>query len=242
MRNMEDWVKVRAVDCSLPSDFPAKQYDKVHSCADKYRETHSNEWNEYIIGWLGVARRYRALVEYDEEFTESIGVSSVAPPGEERYRQERAYFGFCASAVSMFECFFFSAYCIGSILKPDVFPMSEPGDLRGVNPILVSQKYAEQFSRYKIQKVMRLLITDCKFADIKNRRDVLSHRGSMGRNFALGRDGLSATMPRNVKDLPDQWDRETLIDVNTTASLRQWISDELEGLVDAAALFCKARL
>jgi len=187
------------------------------------------------MGWNGVAYRYRALVEYDEEFTESISVS-VSPPGEERYWQERAYFGFFTSALSVFECYFYSAYCIGSILEPNVFRMSQANHLRRY-PKDVSKRYSAVFTNDPLSDRMASLILHDKFTEIDDRRNVLSHRGSIRRAF-----GLSATMPRNVTELPDQWDQGVSIDVNTTASLRQWISDELEGLVDAAALFCKAKL
>jgi len=62
-----------------------------------------------------MAYRYRALAEYDEEFTASVMVST-SPAPEERYRQGKTLFWFFVNAVSVIECFFYSANCIASIL------------------------------------------------------------------------------------------------------------------------------
>jgi hypothetical protein len=233
--------KLSTVGFAAPHDFPATPYNLVHSCVTKYKDTHPRQWHSYGLGWNGLAYRYRAMVEYDRAFTQSIR-DSVSPPPEDRYQQGKDLFGFFMNAVSVFECFFYSAYCIASILESKRFPISEPQDLK-FYPDDVVKKFVTAFTDDRLSKDMSQCIGNPVYTDMKVMRDVLAHRGSPPRRFYAGgeRNGL-ATMPDNVKGLPDTWQFERPVDAGTTASYHGWISQELGFLMEAAVEFCKQRL
>lgn len=52
------------------------------------------------------------------------------PPLNQRYPQEMALFAFASAALSSLECCAFAAYCLGALVKPDVFPVTVERDLR----------------------------------------------------------------------------------------------------------------
>jgi len=233
--------KLTTVGFTMPPEFPAEAYDEVHSRLVKYKETHPIQWESFGLGWNGLAYRYRALVEYDEEFTASIMVSN-SPPPEERYRQGKALFGFFVNAVSVTECFFYSANCMASILKPYIFPLSKSEDLRMRSNKLVS-RFANQFPNDRLSNDMRRCIGDPVYKKTKDIRDVLTHRGALPRKFYVGgdRDGL-ATMPNNVKAPVNQWQFDFAVDTGTTASRREWLSRILKDLIESANEFCNREL
>jgi len=88
----------------------------------------STEVVRFGMEWISLP--LRALVDYGEEFTTSVKASN-SPPPEERYKQEKALFGFFVNAASAIECFFYSAYCMASILNPDTFRVSKSHPLIG---------------------------------------------------------------------------------------------------------------
>lgn len=91
----------------------------------------------------GIAYRYRTMSEYDEQFTLSTTKFGKSPLDDERYNQEKALFGFLIDATSTTECFFYSTYCVASILKPSEFPISDGKTLKRLYP----QEVAQEFQR-----------------------------------------------------------------------------------------------
>lgn len=225
----------------MPPWFPTETYNKVHSCLVKYKDTHPAQWRSFGLGWNGIAYRYRALVEYDEQFTTSVKISN-SPPHEERYKQEKALFGFFVNTVSAIECFFYSAYCMASILKPDVFPLSKSKDLK-FYPQHVASKFKVTFSEDCLSIKMEQCLNESTYKGMRDMRDVLTHRGMPPRAFYRGgdRNGM-ATMPANIKEPSDQWQFDLPVNAQTTVSRRQWLCDALKGLISAADDFCNRRL
>lgn len=233
--------KLTSVGFMALSDFPEEAYNEVHSCLNKYKDTHRVQWELFSLGWNGLAYRYRALAEYDEQFTTSVKVS-ISPPPEERYKQGKAFFGFFVNAISVIECFFFSTYCMASILKPDVFPVSKAEDLR-FNPEAVDSDFSTNFPEDPLAREMSRCLKESTYKKMKDIRNVLTHRGMPPRKFYAGgeRDGM-ATMPTNLPAPSDQWQFDLPLDAQTTASRHQWLSHTLEDLIAAADDFCKRRL
>lgn len=233
--------KLTSLGFTMPPDFPVKAHNKVHSCLGKHRETHPVEWISSSLGWNGVAYRYRALAEYDEEFTASAMVST-SPAPEERYRQGKTLFGFFVNAISVIECFFYSANCMASILKPNIFPLSKSEELI-IYPEKVEQRFAAEFPNDRLSNDMSRCIKDPIYRRMKAIRDVLTHRGTPPRKFYVGgdRNGLT-TMPDNIKAPSDQWQFDFLVDAHTTASCREWLSLTLKGLIEAVDDFCNQKI
>jgi hypothetical protein len=225
----------------VPPDFPSEAYERIYGLLVKYKDINPIQWQSFGLGWNGLAYRYRAMAEYDEQYTSAIKAFGNSPPFEERYKQGKALFGFFVSAVSTIECFFYSAYWVGAILKPRKFPSkSEALKLSAVN---IAKKFEADFPEDSLSKQMIRCVHEPTYTEMKNVRDVLSHRGMLPRRFYRGgeRNGM-ATMPTNPKDLSNQWQYDLSIDERTTATRRQWLSVELRGLTSAANNFCKQKL
>ena len=234
--------KLTSVGFIPPPDFPAEAHNKVHQCLNKYKDTHGVQWSLFSLGWNGLAYRYRAMVEYDEQFTTSVKEFGNSPPFEERYKQGKALFSFFVNAVSIIDCFFFSAYCIASILKPDEFPLSKSKDLK-FYPEDVKRDFATRFPKDNLSIALGLCLDESTYKEINSIRNVLTHRGMPPRRFYRGgeRNGM-ATMPTNLPAPSDQWQFDLPVDAQTTASRRQWLSNTLKGLMDSADDFCTHQL
>jgi hypothetical protein len=234
--------KLTTVGFIPPSDFPTGAHDKVHSCLVKYKDTHPAQWRSFGLGWNGVVYRYRAMAEYDEQFTTSIKNYGNSPPSEERYKQGNTLFGFFVCAVSAIECFFYSTYWMGVILKPNEFP-SDSRNLKHLYAETIAEKFNANFHGDALTEQMKRCVDDPMYTDMKDIRDVLSHRGMLPRTFYRGgeRDGM-ATMPTNPKDSSDQWQYDFPVDVQTTTSRRQWLCNILKGLIDSTVDFCTRQL
>lgn len=233
--------KLSTVGFDPPSDFPVEKYNKVHACLNKYKETDGVQWALFGLGWNGLAYRYRAMDEYDNQFTTSIKKFGNSPPPEERYNQGKTLFGFFVNAISVFECFFFAIYFIASILKPKQFPLSR--DEIKFYPSDVIKGYIANFGGSSLSDLMKQCLKQSTYWEINNIRRVLLHRGMPPRSFYKGgeHNGL-ATMPTNPDAPSDQWQFEFQIDTNTTSSYRQWISNTINELVMAASDFCDRNL
>ena len=234
--------KLTTVGFEPPPDFPTEGYNKVHLRLNKYKDTHNVQWGLFGLGWNGLAYRYRAMAEYDEEFTNSVKISGNSPPPDERYKQGKAFFGFFTNAVSVIECFVFSIYCIASILKPSVFPVSQSSDLE-FTPREFTKTFDANFQNDSLSATMQQCLNDSTYWKMKDIRRVLIHRGMPPRKFYRGgeRDGM-ATMPTNLPAPSDQWRFDFSVDENTTAMFRKWLGDTLKGLIDSANDFCVSKL
>ena len=231
--------KLTSIGFAMPLDFPSEAYEKTSGILVKYKDTHPTQWVSFGLGWRGLKNRYRAMVEYNEEFTQSIKKHGNSPPFEERYKQEKALFGFFVSAISTIECFFYSTYLVGAILKPDRFT-SDFESLKYLYPQNVMEKFVANFHGEALTGKMKECVDDHMYIGMRDMRDVLSHRGELPRSFYRGgeRNGM-ATMPTNPKDTSDLWRYDFSIDENTTATYHQWLYETLKGLTSAAADFCE---
>jgi hypothetical protein len=234
--------KLNTVGFTPPPDFPVEAYNKVHQYLNKYKDTHKVQWSLFSSGWNGLAYRYRAMAEYDERFTTSVKEFGNSPPPEERYEQGKALFGFFTNAVSVIDCFFFSIYCIASILQPNVFPVSQSGDLE-FTPTDFARRFDTKFQNYSLSVATQQCLRDSTYWKINDIRRVLIHRGMPPRKFYQGgeRHGM-ATMPTNLPAPSDQWQFDFPVDEQTTKMFREWLSNTLVGLMDSADKFCAIKL
>ncbi len=236
------WKDLSNVGFKMPPDFPSDIYLQVNTDLAKFKATHEDQQSSFGMGWNGVAYRYRSSIDYDREFTNSVIKYSNSPPHEERYNQERYLFGFFVNAISTLECFFFSNYCIASILKPMEFPMIRARNLK-FYPSDVEENFNILFPSDSLSIKQTKCLKDPYFKKIKDMRDVLSHRGMPPRSFYRGgpRDGM-ATMPDNIRDLSTQWQFDFPIDQQTTSLPRAWLSTMLQELIEATVNFCNSNL
>lgn len=233
--------KLDSVGFTMPSDFPTNVYNNVHSHLSQHKDTHPTQWFTFSLGWNGLAYRYRAMAEYDKEFTISVK-ESASPLPEERYKQGKSLFGFTMNVISVTESLLFSAYCIGSILDPTVFPLAKTGHLR-FSPNIVKEKFARAFPNDPLTIQIEKLLNEATYKEMSDMRIVLFHRGTVPRKFYVGgeRSGI-ATMPINPSELSDQWQYDLQVNENMTSSRRQWLSAIVQNLVITVNDFCNRKL
>jgi len=234
--------KLTTVGFAPPPNFPAEGHNKVHLHLNKYKDTHNVQWGLFGLGWNGLAYRYRAVTEYDKEFTISVKKFGNSPPSEERYNQGKALFGFFVNAVSVIECFSFATFCMASILKPEEFPLSKSKELK-FYPKDVASKFADYFPTDNLTGKMNKCLNADTYKQMYDIRNVLTHRGMLPRKFYRGgdRNGM-ATMPINPEAPSNQWQFDFPVDEQTTKKFREWLSDTLKELVESSVDFCTRRL
>lgn len=224
-----------------PVDFPVEPYEKVHLCLTKYKDLNKAQWHLFALGWNGLAYRYRALAECDQAFTASIKLSA-SPIPEVRYEQGKSFFGFFTNSVSAVSSFFFSMYCVASILDVNNFPVTRPEDLN-VYPKDVEDRFQRYFGGETLQKNMTWCLKESMYWKLNDIHRVLMHRGMPPRRFHKGGDlHDKTTMPSNLPASSDKWKLDLPVDESSTNSHRQWLSNALDRLVSSAADFCGKRL
>jgi hypothetical protein len=225
----------------MPPTFNKTAHDAVNGRLSQYSQTHQKEWKSFASAWNGIAYRTRTAVDNDINFTNSISVSN-SPQPEERFKQEEALFNFFVCSLSALECFFYAAYCFASILKPTVFPISVPKDLK-CYPKDVAVKYAVEFAGDALTIEMEKCLSSPEYVAMVDLRNVLAHRGTIPRNVYRGgdQDG-TATMPSNPTELSTNWQYNLAIDGSTTRKYATWFIRELSSLLSSASQFCYAKL
>ena len=226
----------------MPGEFPFEAYNSVKVILNKYGESYKTQVTCFRQGWNGVARRYLSMAQYDNEFTDSIGRLQTH---KERHIQDKTIFGFFVNGVSVVDCFFYGVYWIASILKPDEFSGNEAKKLNYIYPESVKNKFKNdnEFKEELLTRNMEKYICENSFySNMKDMRDVLSHRGIFRYNFYLGGGEDKVTIAKNPKDLPEKWQNDLLIDINTTRMYHEQLSYMVKELVEANAEFCKRKL
>jgi len=233
--------RLNSAGISMPSTFNGSAHDAVNKHLSRYMRLRELQWKSFASGWNAVAYRARAAAEYDEEFTRSVALSG-SPEPEERFRQEQALFGFFVCALSSLECFFYSAYCIASIINDKAFPISTPENLR-FKPEDVANKFADEFEGETISLRLGGCVRSPIYAELREIRNVLAHRGSLPRAFSEGgeQDG-SVMMPSTPAALSTLWNYDFAVDMKTTSKRQQWVSRTLWHLLASAEQFCMSKL
>ena len=177
----------------------------------------------------------------DDTFTSSVRVNKM-PPIEERHIQEKALFKFFTSGCSSIECFYFSSYCIGSIVDSNKFPIVSPNDLR-IYPQDVADAFGDRFPQDTLCTKLTEIIKADEFKKLYNYRNFLSHRGALPRQSHLGgnRDGLTF-IPKNPSDLSDNWIHDFELNEATTRIPREWLENLLQNCIAELNAFTKEYL
>lgn len=213
-----------------PEDFNVSAYETVQSRVGPLQKAYPVAYEQYAGAWNAVRYRLRSCVEHDQAFVESIRRAGVAPETEERYFQERELYGFFTTGLSTIESFYYALYAIGAMVDPKNFSITTAQDLKGIKPRLTAEKFARHFSAESIVSELKRVLSDPVYDEWKTIRDILAHRASPGRSFCPG-DSLIAV-----------WKAGPFIDTQTTALKREWLAQNLKGLLKEADLFTANRL
>ncbi len=226
----------------MPDDFDVDLYDSICASITKRGQYHHRADSHFAYAWKAIAYRFRAMAECDEDFTDSFPKRLSLPIEErfaERYRQEKAVFGFFANGISSIECFFYAAYCFACIVNPNGFPLTDSQDLK-FTPLSAYKKFATHLRGDGLTSEMECCLRDPKYREAREMRDVLMHRGALPRTVRLesGQPDLVA-IPENPKDLSDDWRYKIELRADFTMTRRQWLSDTLAHLLARTSEYCR---
>lgn len=217
----------------LPSAFPDALFEAIATRVVQKMKNPSPELDNFGGAQNGVRYRLRACADYAAEFTESIRRVGAAPPGIERYQQERQLFGFFVSGAAVLDSFSFFLYFAAAQLQPTCFP-TQPRDITQIDVNSASGKFKNAFPGEMITSNLTNLVDDPNFKEWRKCRNILAHRAAPGRV-------IYASVGSNSVDLAADWRIDSFgkikIDVNLTPPRLEWLLKTLAGLVEAADQF-----
>jgi hypothetical protein len=215
-------------------NFPQKEYEAIHSIlSSKYAER--KEYEHFAGAWNAVAYRYKATVDHGQDFIELLKLHGTAPQPEKRYLQEKALFDHFSSCFSVFESTCYSFFAIGSIISPEYFAINDSTDQRKISPETTKKTFQKVFPDEQITKTLIESISDPEFENIRNTRNILTHRTSPGRKIYLniGKD----------ESPPTEWKLNNKpLDEFIVKSNEENMKRLLNNLLNAGEEFCKSHL
>jgi hypothetical protein len=219
----------------MPPEFPAVEFEHVYRRLQRRTKTHPDLFEHFSGAWNAISFRYLALVDEGDGFTRSIASPEGAASLHERYVQERHLFGFFSNCFAAFESYFYGMFAIGAIIHPADFPMSTPRDQQGISPNAVDKAYGKSFPQDPILAAFRSVFGDTDFRQLREVRNVLTHRTAPGRRIflSIGSD----------EDLPAIWKLNDIPLNSQTAQIRRSHSARiLKTLLGAVAIFAQSRI
>jgi hypothetical protein len=216
----------------ISEDFPYKPYSKVGATMATILETYPKEWSEFGGSWNSVAYRFKAFSDSDELFTFSVNKEGPTPPHPERYTQENSLFIFFVAGLSVIESLTYAMYMIGSIVKPQDFPITND-DIKNIYPELVRDKYNKNFKNDAITKILTKFLISQEYHEWKEIRNILIHRTTPGRNMTLG----------SSRDEGTYWQHDMLpINNQLTSQKRRYLSQNVSEMMIAIEQFTSNRI
>jgi hypothetical protein len=212
----------------MPDDFPLALLEDIYARVRDGHEWPEEPAAEYAVAVNGILYRFRACVEYDDELRASLQEHGSSPLIEERYRQERALFGFYSSGLSALECLFYGAWFLGALNDPTAFDADI--DRRDVTPKNVVKAFGRAVPGHPFTTALTGVNTSQELKTWRYVRNRLSHAGQPGRHFHAGGPLHEVAL----------WLDEPL-DSARTGDARRWLSDALTILLDAERAFVAER-
>ena len=163
--------------------------------------------------------------------------ASRTPPIDERARQERWLVEFFFNGLSTLECLHYGAYFLGAMAAPLKF--SSAVDRRRVTPKHVVAAYAAGYATTPLAATLGSVVTDPTYAEWRDIRHFLSHRGSAGRTAYQG----GADSGRVDWNLPITGvNTATILEPAELRSRREWLGSRVSDIATAALAFVTAEI
>ena len=218
----------------MPTEFPVAAYERIHAKVQPLRDASPAAMNEFAGAWNAISYRYVAFVECDEAFRNSLAAHGTAPPALERYNQERDLFGFFSNGFSTFESFFYAAFAMLCLLKPNDFQIGTPQQQRNVTGTNTVSAYRRAFTPNSIIEALETLLKDPTYVELREIRNILSHRSAPGRTIHVAFGDEPA---------PDQWKIANIVlNERTTFTRRQGVAVTLTKAITALLQFAEQQL
>jgi hypothetical protein len=230
------------IGLDLPAPFPVAAYDGLNQRVAAYTGAAGDAWPHWASSWNAVAHRYLAAFNYSRDFADSITTpGGDAPPPTVRFEQERALFGFFASACSVLESFAYAAHALGAAKDRNAFPVSEPEQLRRIGVVSTRKKYRAFRPNSEFTVALSALVADPTYRDLSRFRNVLVHRSATTRIIYRG-------LGQAQQDPPATWDLTShgmvnyVLDASFTELRLAWLENRLPLLVTKLDEFGEAEL
>lgn len=175
----------------VTTEFPVLQYESVHKIIVLKHAKHPL-YEHYSGSWNALAYRFRATMDQKDYFISSLKEHGSAPPPEERYLQERTLFDFFNSAFSSFEAAFYGMYTIGAFIAPSHFSLFTGREQQKISPSRTRKAYENAFPSDQFLKTFTTLFADSKFQQLREIRNILTHRTAPGRRMYVSIGGEDA--------------------------------------------------
>jgi hypothetical protein len=215
----------------MPAGFPAAPFDAVYEIVQSLTPKHAELRLNFVGAWLALGYRYRAMAEYGEEFTKLFVADGPGPSMEKRYLQERALFGFFGNGFTTFEALFFGLFAIGAMVAPADLPLATAADQQSVSPNSTVAAYKRVFRADPFVTALEALTSDVAFKNLREVRNVLTHRVVPARQFYIG------SLP------PAEWKIVNIaLDATTTTTREAEVSRLLMTALSATELFARTQL
>ena len=207
-------------------DFPAAAHDRLDALIVA-SSANNQVYSDYAFAHNSILWRFRGVADSDDDFRKGDCT-------EKTYLQERALFEFFAAFVSCIEVLCYCSYTIGTLSDPTTFPLATEDDRRNVTPKLTIKKFRRQHPTERIVGVLDAVVIG--YGDADKMRNVLSHRGSPGRNVTvpLGSPQLSSTTWK-----APSMSQPYLVDESLTKTNRKWLAQRLDAVLDALCEFAQ---
>jgi hypothetical protein len=225
-------IKPLAIHGLVPSpDFPAADFEAIYTKINP-RSSHSAHIH-FVGAWSAISYRYRAVTEYEAQFTASIVRDGPGPGQPIRYEQERDLFNFFSSGVSVFDAFCFGAFSIGAHTGSTDFQLVTERDQRKVNWKRLIDAYTKSFANDPITPLLNSIDTDGALNALRVARSILMHRAVPPRQFRVAIGPMEPVSTINQLNLT--------LDQNTTTLRRKEIDRLLSLGLSGMRTFVDAR-
>jgi len=223
----------------MPEDFDHISYDSVKLRLSHHSQTNTSGWELFVAGWNGIAHRFRAMSEYDNEFT--LAKLSVNVSFDTRYLEEKSLFGFFVSGSSVLDCLSFGLHATGIMLDSLHFS-SNFKTLSKVNLDSVTVSYQSTFSQERLTDILASVKTSPEYIEWKKVRNVLVHRAVPSRKIHFESSSSGYRFPAK----PPMWKTQVISEVesfdiseSTTSRRRIWLSEQVNLLLREIDIFTK---
>lgn len=226
-------------------DMPPGYNCEAHNAVTERLNMHANAYPDKISSfrgaWRAMAYRFKGATDASEDFCRSASIPGSPHP--EIFIQDNSMFVCFTCGMSALECYFFAMHAMASILDPTVFRMDKEEDLRGITPSGVCIIYEQARPHEAVTTCMRECLSHTLYRQLKDYRDVLSHRGIPRRvQYAGGARNGEVRLPDNPRSLPSHWNDNLPVDLRTTSQVVSWLGTSIANLLQAADEFSHLRL
>src|SRR5258706_1270690 len=208
-----------SLDRVIPNDFPRTAYNgiikRVYITVSEKRPTPLLD--HFHDAWLAVAYRFFTFTEHDTAYRDSIRRAGSNAPRLEHYIQESALFGFFISGLTVIESFYYSCYSLAAMLDDKNFPMKTP---KFIQPTSTADKFVKFYSGELLTGTLDRFRNDIEYKNWGKIRNILAHRILPARQVKVT---IWPPQPNPLHEV--SWTEDSIpLDLNTTASRREWLA------------------